>query len=98
MPPKRVHSVSDVIRDALSRLSVALDRLDAVAIRHADGDRARSNLELELDLMREDRHQLARMLDSERGVRTDIEEALISLQPRIYAAMQAIRAELAGGT
>lgn len=89
--------MSDLIRDALARLSAALDRLDAISLRHAEGDRARANLESELALMREDRHQLAAMLDQERSVRTDAEEALAAVSPRIDAAMQALRAELGGG-
>jgi predicted nucleic acid-binding Zn-ribbon protein len=89
--------VSDLIRDALARLSAALDRLDAVSLRHSEGDRARANLESELALMREDRHQLAAMMDQERSIRTDAEETLAAVSPRIDAAMQAIRAELGGG-
>jgi hypothetical protein len=86
--------VSDVIRQALSRLSSAIDRLDATAIRQADGSRARANLELELHLMREDRRQLAAMLDGERGLRGEAEEAIASIAPRVEAAIEAVKAEL----
>lgn len=87
-------AVNDLIRDALTRLTAALDRLDAVSLRHAEGDRARANLETELVLMREDRHQLAAMLDQERAIRTDAEETLAALGPRIDAAIEVVRAEL----
>lgn len=87
--------LSDPIRDALARLSSALDRLDAVSLRHADGDRARTTLETELSLMREDRHQLARTLDEEKSFRHAAEASLGDLAPRIDRAIAAIRTGLA---
>lgn len=89
--------MSDPIRDALARLSSALDRLDAVSLRHADGDRARTTLETELSLMREDRHQLARLLDEEKASRQTAEASLGDLAPRIDRAIAAIRTGLAQG-
>ncbi|MCA0399221.1 MAG: DUF4164 domain-containing protein [Proteobacteria bacterium] len=83
--------MSDAIKDALSRLSAAIDRLDAASLRHADGDRARTTLETELSLMREDRHQLARLLDEERAARMSTEAGLEQLAPRIDNAIAAIR-------
>lgn len=83
--------MSDAIKDALSRLSAAIDRLDAASLRHADGDRARTTLETELSLMREDRHQLARLLDEERAARMNTEAGLEQLAPRIDNAIAAIR-------
>jgi adenylylsulfate kinase-like enzyme len=87
--------VSDPIRDALARLSSAIDRLDAVSLRHADGDRARATLETELALMREDRHQLAHLLDAEKTSRCSAETSLGDLAPRIDRAIAAIRTSLA---
>lgn len=87
--------MSDPIREALARLSTAVDRLDAVSLRHADGDRARATLETELSLMREDRHQLARILDEEKSSRAAAEMSLGDLAPRIDRAIAAIRTSLA---
>lgn len=87
--------MSDPIRDALARLSSAIDRLDAVSLRHADGDRARATLEMELSLMREDRHNLARLLDVEKASRTSAETSLGDLAPRIDRAIAAVRTSLA---
>ena len=87
--------MSNPIRDALARLSSAIDRLDAVSLRHADGDRARTTLETELSLMREDRHSLARLLDVEKASRTSAETSLGDLAPRIDRAIAAIRTSLA---
>ena len=89
--------VSDPVREALGRLSAALDKLDAISLRHADGENARSTLETELHLMREDRHQLARLLDEERAARALTEASLGDLAPRIDRAIAAIRTTLAQG-
>jgi adenylylsulfate kinase-like enzyme len=78
----------------MARLSSALDRLDAASLRHVDGDRARATLETELALMREDRHQLARLLDEERAQRENAEAGLAELAPRIDNAIAALRAGL----
>jgi predicted nucleic acid-binding Zn-ribbon protein len=89
--------LSEIIREALARLSSALDRLDAVSLRHADGDRARAALEAELQLMREDRHQLARQLDDEKAARVESDASLGEIAPRIDRAIAAIRLTLSEG-
>lgn len=89
--------MSEAISDALSRLSAALDRLDAAALRHAETDRARSTLDLELTVMREDRHRLAEMLDAETGARREADQCLHDVLPRLDKAMAAMRASLAEG-
>jgi hypothetical protein len=89
--------LSDSIREALARLSAALDRLDAVSLRHADADRVRANLETELHLMREDRHLLARALDDEKAAREAAEAGLIEIAPRLDRAIATIRSSLAQG-
>jgi adenylylsulfate kinase-like enzyme len=89
--------LSEIIRDALARLSTALDKLDAASLRHADGDRARTTLEAELALMREDRHQLARLLDEETAARQESEASLSDIAPRIDRTIAAIRMTLAEG-
>lgn len=87
--------LSEPVREALSRLAAALDRLDAVSLRHADGGRARANLETELDLMREDRHKLALQLDTEKSAREAAETGLGEIAPRVERAIAAIRAAMA---
>lgn len=50
--------------EALKRLTLAVDQLDAAASRRADADESRSNLEEELAVMQDDRSQLAVDLDA----------------------------------
>lgn len=86
--------MSDLIKDALTRLNGALDRLDAVSIRHVEAERVRGTLETELALMREDRHALANLLDTERDARTRAEDGLAEIAPRVDRAISAIRQTL----
>jgi adenylylsulfate kinase-like enzyme len=88
--------VSDPIREALARLGVALDRLDTASLRHADGDRARTTLETELALMREDRHRLAREIDAEKFARVEAEAGLAEIAPRLDRAIATLRAGMQG--
>lgn len=87
----------DVVAEALNRLSAALDHLDAASLRHVEADRVRATLETELAVMREDRHQLAEMLDLETGARREADQCLNDLVPRIDRAIGAVRAGLAEG-
>lgn len=87
--------MSETIAAAITRLSAAIDRLDAASLRLADGETHRTALETEIMLMREDRHKLARELDAERAARLRAEDGLADLSPRIDRAMSAIRAALA---
>jgi Domain of unknown function (DUF4164) len=87
--------VTDLVRQALARLSASLDRLDAISLRHAEGDRMRSTLEMELAVMREDRQKLARLLDTERAERAETDATLNDMAPRIDRAMLALRQSLA---
>lgn len=89
--------MSETIAAAISRLSAAIDRLDAASLRFADGETHRNALETEILLMREDRHRLARELDTERAARLRAEEGLVEISPRVDRAMSAIRAALAEG-
>lgn len=79
--------MNDPIRDAIARLGTALDRLDAVSIRHVEAERTRLNLETELGIMREDRAELARLLDTERAARLGAEGDFAELMPRIDRAI-----------
>lgn len=51
----------------------------------------RLNLETELGVMREDRHEIARLLDNERAARLDAQGALAEVMPRIEGAISLIR-------
>jgi chromosome segregation ATPase len=53
----------DRIDQALHRLATALDQLEAAAMRRAQVDAARANLEDELSVMQDDRARLALELD-----------------------------------
>lgn len=86
--------MSDPIREALARLSSALDRLDAVSLRHSEGERVRATLETELAVMREDRHTLATLLDDERARQQATEDGLAALSPRIERAIRALETGL----
>lgn len=90
-------AVSETIAAAIMRLSAAIDRLDAASLRLADGESHRTTLETEIMLMREDRHRLARDLDSERTARLKAEEGLAEISPRVDRAVAAVRAALAEG-
>jgi Domain of unknown function (DUF4164) len=89
--------VSETIAAAITRLSAAIDRLDAASLRLADGESHRTTLETEIMLMREDRHRLACELDLERSARLKAEEGLSEIYPRVDRAMAAVRAALAEG-
>jgi hypothetical protein len=85
------------VAGALARLSAALDRLDAAALRHVEADRIRATLETELAVMREDRHRLAEMLDQETGARLEADQCLQDLLPRLDRAISSVRINLSEG-
>ncbi|CAN1534151.1 Protein of unknown function DUF4164 [Rhabdaerophilaceae bacterium] len=89
--------MSDAIAEALGRLNAALDKLDAAALRQVEARRASGTLEMELRIMRDDRHRLAEMLDAETGARREADHCLHELLPRIDKAMKAVRAGLDEG-
>lgn len=76
------------VSQALSRLSAAIDRLEAAALRHREGERMRKALETELALMREDRRQLADILDETLAEGRALYADVTALGPRI-AELQA---------
>jgi|GEM_PF-783273 len=79
---------------ALMRLGAALDKLDALSIRKAGGLSRSADLEMELDVMREDRHKLALLIDAERAGRLEMEDCLARIAPRIDHAMGIIKQSL----
>ncbi len=89
--------MSETIAAAISRLSAAIDRLDATSLRLAESEGQRKVIETEILLMREDRYRLARALDQERAARIRVEDGLLEISPRVDRAMAAVRAALAEG-
>ncbi|MCA0424484.1 MAG: DUF4164 domain-containing protein [Proteobacteria bacterium] len=81
----------DPVQEALARFGAALDRLEAVSLRHQEGERMRMALESELALMRADRQGLAENLDRSSARGRLLEEQLLSLDQRIDRAMLAVR-------
>lgn len=83
------------VQDALSRFSAALDRLEAAALRHQEGERMRAALESELTLMRADRQALAEKLDRSSARGKTLEDQLHGLDQRIERAIGSVRDALA---
>jgi len=80
-----------MVQDALSRFSVALDRLEAASLRHQEGERMRHALESELALMRADRQAMAEKLDQSMFRNRQIEAEFVALDQRIERAITAVR-------
>ena len=80
---------------AMARLEAALERLDAGVSRHFDTDLRRSDLEVELQVMGEDRTRLAGELDSASARVTQLESAVDHVGARMGAAIGAIEDILA---
>lgn len=80
---------------ALARLETAFDRLEAGVARHFDTDQRRSDLEMELQVMGEDRARLAGELDSASARIAQLEGAVEHVGGRMGAAVGAIEDILA---
>ena len=80
---------------ALARLEAALDRLEVGVTRHFDADLRRSDLEVELQVMGEDRARLAGELDSASARVTQLESAFDHVGLRMGAAIGTIEDILA---
>lgn len=80
---------------ALLRLETALDRLEAGVARHFDTDLRRSELEMELEVMGEDRARLAGELDSASVRVSQLESAVDHVGARMGAAVEVIEDILA---
>jgi len=80
---------------ALLRLETALDRLEAGVGRHFDTDQRRNELEMELEVMGEDRQRLAGELDSASARITQLESAVDHVGARMGGAIGAIEDILA---
>lgn len=80
---------------ALSRLEAALERLETGVTRHFDTDLRRSDLEVELQVMSEDRVRLAGELDSASARVTQLEAAVDHVGDRMGLAIGTIEDILA---
>lgn len=80
---------------ALARLEAALDRLEGGVTRHFDADLRRSDLEVELQVMGEDRARLAGELDAASARVTQLEGAFDHVGLRMGAAIGTIEDILA---
>ena len=79
----------------LTRLETALDQLEGGVARHFDTDARRSDLEVELEVMGEDRARLAGELDSASARVTQLESAVDHVGTRMGAAIHTIEDILA---
>ncbi len=79
------------LNEAMQRLGRALDRLEASALRRADGARAAALSEEAMTLLRQDRAQLANDLDQALARIAHLEEACAGASKRVDHAIQSVR-------
>ncbi len=82
------------LNDAMQRLGRSLDRLEAAALRRADGARAAALSEEAMTLLRQDRAQLASDLDQALARAAHLEEACAAASRRVDHAIQSVRGVL----
>jgi hypothetical protein len=83
--------------DALARLEAALGLLEAAVARRLDGERRRSDLETELQIMQDDRVRLAGELDGATARLARNEAAVGDVERRLGRAIGAVEDVLARG-
>lgn len=76
---------------AIARMDAALDQIETAVARHFDTDGRRSALEIELQVMGDDRARLATELDSATARLARLEMASDHVGPRLEAAIGSIR-------
>lgn len=79
----------------MQKLGRALDRLEASALRRADGARAAALNEEALSHLRQDRAQLAQDLDKALARASQLEEACATATRRVDQAIVSVRGVLA---
>ncbi|WP_133773068.1 DUF4164 family protein [Enterovirga rhinocerotis] len=80
---------------ALARLDAAIGQLDASVARHFDADLRRSDIEMELQVMGDDRARLATDLESASARVAQLESAADHVGARLGAAIGSIQDILA---
>ncbi len=81
---------------ALARMDAAVGRLESTVARHLDTDTRRSDLEIELQVMADDRGRLATELESASARVQQLETASDHVGLRLDAAIGTIRTVLGG--
>ncbi len=82
--------------DAVKRLDAALGLLEAAVTRRLEAERRRGDLETELQIMQDDRAQLAVELDGTVARLHRVEAASEDVSRRVQRALGAVREVLAG--
>ncbi|MGL5115586.1 MAG: DUF4164 family protein [Beijerinckiaceae bacterium] len=77
-----------IAAEALKRLSVAVDLLEAAATRRLAAERADADRLTELDLMRADRVRLAEQLDAAMARNAAYDQALPDMERKVERAME----------
>jgi hypothetical protein len=80
-----------LLDDALKRLDNALNLLEAASARRSEGEKGRGDLEIELQIMQDDRTRLAVELDAALARLRRYETVTEDVGRRVRAAMGAIR-------
>lgn len=81
---------------AIARMDAALGRVEAALDRHFDTDRRRSDIEVELQVMGEDRARLATELESATARLARVQSASDHVGLRLDAAIGAIQTVIDG--
>ena len=84
------------VLEALARVDHALTALDDAVERREDEGRRRVDLEAELHRVGADRSRLAQALDTAAAKASRLEDANREVSHRLVAAMESIRATIAG--
>lgn len=84
------------VLEALAKLDQALTALDDAVERREDEGRRRVDLEAELHRVGADRSRLAQALDAAAAKASRLEDANREVSHRLVAAMESIRATIAG--
>ena len=88
-------SGTQLLDQAMQRLSAALDRLELAATARLDAERGLEPLETELSVMRDDRSRLAVELDGALARNADLEHMTRELSVRVGRAIDAVETVLA---
>ena len=84
------------LAEALTRMDTALARLESATARHFDVDSRRSDLEVELGVMQDDRSRLSNELESTTARLGRLEAATDHVGRRVAAAIGTIQEVLDG--
>lgn len=83
--------MSPALDAAVRRLNIALGQLETTLERRLDGDAMRSDLEIELQVMQDDRSRLATELESAAARVAQVEAAAAHVGRRVEGAIVTIR-------